>query len=74
MKKLTAIIEKSKSGHYGIYVDELDGITGDGETIEEAKEDLKMAIQEVVAYCRDNGIDTGDLGDGVFEFVYKYNI
>ena len=41
---------------------------------EEAKEDLKMAIQEVVAYCRDNGIDTGDLGDGVFEFMYKYEI
>lgn len=43
--ELTAIIEKAKEGGYWAICPEIPGANGQGETIEEAKESLKMAIQ-----------------------------
>ena len=43
-KKIVAIIEASKDG-FGVYSDALPGITGFGNTIEEAKANLKEAIE-----------------------------
>ncbi len=43
--ELTAIIETAKEGGYWAICPEIPGANGQGETIEEAKESLKMAIQ-----------------------------
>lgn len=47
MKKIVIFIEKSSTG-YGTYSDDLAGITGYGKTIEEAKQDIKDAIEELL--------------------------
>lgn len=46
--ELTAIIEKAKEGGYWAICPEIPGANGQGETIEEAKENLKLAIQLII--------------------------
>jgi predicted RNase H-like HicB family nuclease len=48
-KKITAVIEASKTG-FGIYSDDLPGITGYGDTIEQAREDIIAAMQAARKY------------------------
>ncbi|MEA5511513.1 type II toxin-antitoxin system HicB family antitoxin [Crocosphaera sp. UHCC 0190] len=43
--ELTAIIETAQEGGYWAICPEIPGANGQGETIEEAKESLKSAIQ-----------------------------
>ena len=42
--ELTAIIENAPEGGYWAICPEISGANGQGETIEEAKESLKMAV------------------------------
>ena len=42
--ELTAIIEKAPEGGYWAICPEVPGANGQGETVEEAKEDLKQAV------------------------------
>jgi len=46
--ELTAIIEKATEGGYWAICPEITGANGQGETIEEAKENLKLAIQMIL--------------------------
>ena len=46
-EKLTAVFEKSPQGYIG-YVEELPGANTQGETLEEARENLKEAVQLVL--------------------------
>ncbi|HXR84125.1 MAG TPA: type II toxin-antitoxin system HicB family antitoxin [Hanamia sp.] len=74
VKKITAIIEASSTG-FGVYSDKLPGITGYGETIEKAKEDIKDAIKDILEMCEEEGTAApGYLNDGNLEFVYKYDL
>lgn len=53
---LTAVFEEVPSdqgGGYAAYVEELPGANTQGETIEEARENLKDAIRELLAARRD---------------------
>jgi predicted RNase H-like HicB family nuclease len=71
--KLTAIIERDLNGEYSIYVpDSRHGLMGYGKTEEEAKECLRDGIEDVVACCRDEGLDDG-LNGGDVEFKYEYD-
>lgn len=73
-KKVLAIIEAS-STNFSIYSDELPGITGSGKSIEEAKEDIRTAIAEVLeAHKEDKTTAPAFLNNGNLEFVYKYDI
>ncbi len=45
MRTFTAIIEKAEEGGYFAYCPEVKGANGQGETVEECCEDLKLAIQ-----------------------------
>jgi predicted RNase H-like HicB family nuclease len=45
MKELTAIIEKAEEGGYFSYCPEVKGANGQGETIEDCCNDLKLAIK-----------------------------
>ena len=46
--ELTAIIQKATEGGYWAICPEIPGANGQGETIEEAKENLKLAIQLII--------------------------
>jgi predicted RNase H-like HicB family nuclease len=73
-KYITAIIEASKTG-FGIYSDDLPGITGYGTSIEAAKADLQSAIDEVLEAHKEDGIEPmKELNKGNIEFIYKYDI
>ncbi|HET7115904.1 MAG TPA: type II toxin-antitoxin system HicB family antitoxin [Hanamia sp.] len=73
-KYVTAVIEASKTG-FGIYSDELPGITGYGISIEAAKADLRTAIDEVLEAHKEDGTEPmKELNKGNIEFIYKYDI
>lgn len=72
-KKLRAVIEKASDGGYGIYLPDVHGYTGIGVTEDDAKKDLKDAINEVVSYCKEKGIPDNIYGGNV-EFDYRYDL
>jgi predicted RNase H-like HicB family nuclease len=73
-KKITAIIEASSTG-FGIYSDKLHGITGYGDTIEEAKKDIEEAIKDIIEAHNEDGTPApAHLNNGNLEFIYKYDI
>lgn len=74
-KNVFAIIEASSTG-YGVYAeDERLPLTGYGETIEEAKEDMKGQLAEVIESYKEWGEDIPAVyNDGNLEFLYKYDI
>lgn len=68
--KILAIVEASSTG-FGVYTDELLGITGYGSTVDRAKKDFLSALKEVKeAYGKKLPKEL----KGEFEFVYKYDI
>lgn len=53
MKKARAIIERGNDGFYSIYMDEDSltyGVNGQGNTVEEAREDFLIAYNEIKEY------------------------
>jgi predicted RNase H-like HicB family nuclease len=58
MKSLKAIIEKGSDGFYSIYMPEIAGLYGTGETEEEAKENLKDAIEMAIDHVEETGDTT----------------
>ena len=68
-KKVILIIEASKTG-FGIYGEGFP-VTAYGNTIEEAKQDLKRVIAEVLEFCKEEGIKPDPaLNNGNLEFIY----
>jgi len=72
VKKIKAIIEKASDGGYGIYLPEIPGYVGLGITEDDAKQDLKDAINEVVSYCKEKGIPD-NINNGNISFDYRYD-
>lgn len=75
MKKIKAIIEKGSDGLYAIYLPDVKGIYGTGETESEAKEALIEASDSAKEYVE----ETGEWGDYIvfksdFEFDYRYDL
>jgi predicted RNase H-like HicB family nuclease len=56
MRTFTAIIEKAEESGYFAYCPEVKGANGQGETVEECCEDLKLAIQLVFEELREKAI------------------
>lgn len=52
--ELTAIIEEAPEGGYWAYSPEIPGANGQGETIEEAKNSLKAAIELILEDRRED--------------------
>ena len=70
--KATVIIEKAKDGYYSCYVEgDLPGfgLSGFGETAEEAKKDMLKAYQEIKEIQAEEGKKVP-----VLEFTYKYDM
>jgi predicted RNase H-like HicB family nuclease len=74
-KKVTAVIEASKTG-YGIYVEEDDlPLTSYGDTIEEAKADLDSVLQTMIAFYKDRSEPLPPAyNKGKLSFEFKYDI
>jgi len=53
MQLVTLIFEPSEDGGYSAYVAEVPGANSQGETIEEAREMVLEALQELLAYRRE---------------------
>ena len=75
MKILKAIIEKGKDGFYSIYIPEITGLFGTGETEREAKENLNEAIEMALEHVE----ETGEWGDysplqGKYSIEYAYDL
>jgi predicted RNase H-like HicB family nuclease len=75
MKKIKAIIEKGNDGLYSIYLPDVPGMYGTGETETEAKESLYDAVDSAKEYVE----DIGKWGEYVvfrsdFEFEYRYDL
>ncbi|MDR1114765.1 MAG: type II toxin-antitoxin system HicB family antitoxin [Tannerella sp.] len=71
--KVKAIIEKASDGGYGIYLPDVPGYVGIGYSEEDAKKDLREAIDLVVEDCRERGIPD-DINGGAVEFDYRYDL
>lgn len=56
MKTLTAIIEQAEEGGYFAYCPEVKGANGQGETVEECCEDLRLSIGLVLEELREQAL------------------
>jgi predicted RNase H-like HicB family nuclease len=56
MRNFTAIIEKAEESGYFAFCPEIKGANGQGETVEECCEDLKLAIQLIFEELREQAI------------------
>jgi predicted RNase H-like HicB family nuclease len=76
MKRILAIIEKSKSGTYSIYTPETKTtvLNGQGVTLEEAIDDMKESMNEVIESYLNDGEEIPEELKGEIEFIYKYDI
>ncbi len=54
--RFTAIIEKAPEGGYWATCPEIPGANGQGETVEEAKESLRQAIELILQDRRDDAL------------------
>jgi predicted RNase H-like HicB family nuclease len=58
MNTIKAIIEKGKDGFYSVYIPEIPGLYGTGETEDEAKVNLNEATIMAIAHVEETGNDT----------------
>ena len=72
--KTTALIELGRDGTFGIFTPDLKcTIIGNGDTVEEAKEDFNIGVEEMIASYTENGeAIPKELQD--LEFEYKYDL
>lgn len=73
MKKITAIIEKASDGTYSIYLPKVAGIYGAGVTEEEAKSELREAIDSAKEYAEENGWEGYEAFRKPYELDYRYD-
>ena len=66
--ELTAIIEEASEGGYWAICPEVPGANGQGETVDEAKEDLKKAVA-LILEDRLEDVKRGLPGDAIIEAI-----
>ena len=76
MKKIKAIIEKGNDGLYSIYLPDVKGMYGTGETESEAKDALTEAIDSAREYVEETGEWGGDyiVFKSAFVLDYRYDL
>ena len=75
MKTLNVIVEKGTEG-YGAYLEDVVGITGFGNTMDEAKRSIISGIREYVEYCKEEKINYEEELDNAdqLNFTYKFDL
>ncbi len=73
-KVQTLIVEKSSEGWYGVYCNEIPGVTGFAPTEEEAIEDFKIAVQETLSDYMDMDGNYPEWYEADMEFKLLYDL
>lgn len=60
MNTFTAVFEKAEEGGYVAFVEELPGAISQGETLEEARENLKDAVELILEVNRERVLEGVD--------------
>jgi predicted RNase H-like HicB family nuclease len=60
INSFTAVFEEAEEGGYVAYVEELPGAISEGETLDEARENLKEAIQLILEVNRELALEGVD--------------
>lgn len=60
MNTFTAVFEKAEEGGYVAFVEELPGAISQGETLEEARENLKEAVELILEVNRERALEGVD--------------
>ncbi len=71
MKKIKIVIERS-SDLFGAYAENVSGVIGTGDSVEQAKESLLETIRLMKVYNSPEHIP--DILKGEYEFVYRYDV
>src|SRR5690625_1988531 len=70
MKTIKIIIEKSEGGYFWAYSDNVDGISGGGETVQACKQDVLDCIETLKTL---NDKSRPSFLDKEYELVYKFD-
>lgn len=73
MKKITVIIERVEN-NFSAYVQEVDGITATGKTIDEIKTSIIDAIDEYKASCKEFNLEIPAELKGDYEITFELDI
>lgn len=71
MKIIKIVIEKS-SDHYSAYAENLDGVFGAGDSIEEVKSSIQDGIESILTYFKPDQIPAELKGE--YELTYSYDV
>ena len=71
MKQLKIIIERSKD-QFSAYAENVNGIYGGGDTVEETKQSIQNAIRLLKKYNKTDQIPA--ILNGKYEIVYKFDV
>ena len=76
MKKILVIIEKGKDGRFSAFTPETKStvLNGQGDSVEEAINDMKEAMQEVIEFYHETEEKVPDELQMPVEFEYKYDV
>lgn len=76
MKKILAIIEKGTDGMFSVYTPETEStvLNGQGETAQEAIDDMKVAMEEVIESYQETEGQVPEELQGDIEFEYRYDV
>ena len=70
MVTLHAVIERAEH-NFGAYVEEIDGVGGIGDTLEEVKKDLEEGLVVLKEACIEDGYPVPEELQGEYEIVFK---
>ncbi len=70
MKTIKIIIERASDGTYGAYSDNVEGIYGVGDTLEEVRQSVNDAIESILLYFDDANIPAVLKGEYKLSFVF----
>ena len=73
MKKVTVVIERAEN-NFSAYVQDVDGITATGESIDEIKSSIINAIEEYKSACKDLGLEIPAELRGDYEIAFELDI
>ena len=76
MKKILVIIEKGTDGRFSAYTPDTKStiLNGQGNTVEEAIDDLKVAMNEIIESYQETEGQVPEELQGTTEFEYKYDV
>lgn len=73
MKKVIVVIERAEN-NFSAYVQDVDGITATGKTIEEIKSSIINAVEEYKSACRNLGLEVPAELKGDYEIAFELDI